>query len=269
MKRFFLLSFFLTSMSLGVFCQEKSLMAVIYQASFRNSVGGSLWYDQMCLSVGRTTSVFYSVNAAKLNQLRDSVRRSGGDMSGVAGSMMTGHVHSGQTFVVYKDMSSGFLTLTDKIGREQVRCVEDKGCYSWTLCRRDTVIAGFRCHLATTLFRGRQWSAWYAPDLAVSDGPWKFHGLPGLILSVSDAAGDFSFSVLSIKRGVRENIPLPDSSLKLCSFRQLMDYYRLRVENPLAILRNVLPPGAEIILDESEKKFFSKKRTACLIEIFE
>jgi GLPGLI family protein len=34
-------------------------------------------------------------------------------------------------------------------------------------------------------FRGRNYYAWYAPDIAVYSGPWKLNGFtPGMILSV-------------------------------------------------------------------------------------
>lgn len=35
--------------------------------------------------------------------------------------------------------------------------------------------------LATTQFRGLTYTAWFALDIPINEGPWKFHGLPGLI----------------------------------------------------------------------------------------
>lgn len=43
-------------------------------------------------------------------------------------------------------------------------------------------ILGYNCCMATTTFRGRQWTVYYTEDIPVPLGPWKLGGLPGLIL---------------------------------------------------------------------------------------
>ena len=52
---------------------------------------------------------------------------------------------------------------------------------------------GYPCQKATATFRGRDYEAWFTPEIPVNDGPWKFFGLPGLILKVTDAENIFSF----------------------------------------------------------------------------
>lgn len=42
------------------------------------------------------------------------------------------------------------------------------------------------CKKATCNFRGRNYVAWYAPDIPISMGPWKMGGLPGLIIELED-----------------------------------------------------------------------------------
>jgi GLPGLI family protein len=55
----------------------------------------------------------------------------------------------------------------------------------WTLRNETKKIKSFTCKKATTTFRGRNYTAWYTEELSIIGGPWKFDGLPGLILSVS------------------------------------------------------------------------------------
>lgn len=55
----------------------------------------------------------------------------------------------------------------------------------WTLKNETKKIKSFTCKKATTTFRGRNYIAWYTEELSIIGGPWKFDGLPGLILSVS------------------------------------------------------------------------------------
>lgn len=53
-------------------------------------------------------------------------------------------------------------------------------------------ILGYDCKQLFVSFRGRDYEIFYAPDIAITDGPWKFQGAPGLILEVTD----YSNSVL-------------------------------------------------------------------------
>ncbi len=45
-------------------------------------------------------------------------------------------------------------------------------------------VGGYSCQKATADYGGRHWTAWFASDIAVSEGPYYFHGLPGLILKI-------------------------------------------------------------------------------------
>jgi GLPGLI family protein len=71
---------------------------------------------------------------------------------------------------------------------------------NWKLEEGDTTILGYPCSKATTTLFGRDYVAWYAPDLAMPYGPYKFNGLPGLVLRVTDTRGLFDFSAESIEK---------------------------------------------------------------------
>ena len=72
--------------------------------------------------------------------------------------------------------------------------------YSWQLSNETINILGHQCQKATTKFRGREWIVWYAEDIPISDGPWKFCGLPGLILKAEDSKGEHKFEVVAIRK---------------------------------------------------------------------
>lgn len=58
---------------------------------------------------------------------------------------------------------------------------------NWELIPNQTdTIQGYVCNKAKLKFRGSNLTAYYAPNLLFSFGPWKFDGLPGLILKISD-----------------------------------------------------------------------------------
>ena len=83
-----------------------------------------------------------------------------------------------------------------------VSCREKmEGMFSWQLQDGDSIVCGYPCHKATTTFRGRTWTAWYTLDLPYSDGPWKFCGLPGLVLYAYDSEDKFRFNCIGIEKG--------------------------------------------------------------------
>lgn len=65
--------------------------------------------------------------------------------------------------------------------------------FKWKLIQETKRVGKFTCQKASTTFRGRTYTAWYAKEIPLPYGPWKFHGLPGLILEVSDEKGEVKF----------------------------------------------------------------------------
>ena len=66
--------------------------------------------------------------------------------------------------------------------------VEKKPLFDWKITGDTETVAGVHCQKASTVFGNRTWEAWFAPSIPVSDGPYKFYGLPGLIVKINDAA---------------------------------------------------------------------------------
>jgi len=57
---------------------------------------------------------------------------------------------------------------------------------------------GFKCQSAKGLFRGREYTAWFTTEIPISYGPWKLHGLPGLILKVKDKSNQIEILATQI-----------------------------------------------------------------------
>ena len=69
----------------------------------------------------------------------------------------------------------------------------------WTLTADTATVCGYPCRKATTRFRGRNWTAWYTEKLPVDAGPWKLHGLPGLILRAEEGSGLLRFEAVQLR----------------------------------------------------------------------
>jgi GLPGLI family protein len=76
----------------------------------------------------------------------------------------------------------------------------------WELNNNTKVILEEKCLSATTTFRGRKYIAYYATSLPYSNGPWKFGGLPGLILEVVSEEGNYYFKATKIVKNYKEKI---------------------------------------------------------------
>ena len=70
----------------------------------------------------------------------------------------------------------------------------------WSLQSETKKINNINCKKATTSFRGRNYTAWYTEDIPIIGGPWKFNGLPGLILAVSSEDGALSIEANKIEK---------------------------------------------------------------------
>lgn len=57
----------------------------------------------------------------------------------------------------------------------------------------------YKIQKATATAWGRNWTAWFTPDIPIQDGPYKFYGLPGLIVKIEDQDQNFSWQLAGIK----------------------------------------------------------------------
>lgn len=77
----------------------------------------------------------------------------------------------------------------------------------WEVVEGDTIIAGYHCNKAKTRLFGRDYIAWYTPEINLPYGPYKFNGLPGLICRVTDTNNNFDFTLNGFERS-RTNRPI-------------------------------------------------------------
>ena len=79
-----------------------------------------------------------------------------------------------------------------------LRWQEDTPAFEWQLTSDTCTIMGYPCQKAVTEFRSRVWHAWFCPALPVDSGPYKFRGLPGLILRAYDAPRHYVFDAVGM-----------------------------------------------------------------------
>lgn len=173
--------------------------------------------DETILSV--TYDVFYQKFEEEPKIEKDLMRLDIGEHSSQYVSVILEFVSKHKSDIVAKKIKTpynGYATLRDEVYKNTpksgymqfvhmpgwVSC-RDKidGLFDWKLENGDSLVCEYPCHKAVTTFRGRTWTVWYTLDLPYSDGPWKFCGLPGLVLHAYDSEGCFRFNCIGIEKG--------------------------------------------------------------------
>ena len=91
--------------------------------------------------------------------------------------------------IFYKDLGNSKLYYKEKRGLKTPKIIKDDVKISWTYTTETTVIDGVLCNKAYCNFRGRDYEAFYDTSIKFKDGPFKFSGLPGLIVKINSLDG--------------------------------------------------------------------------------
>ena len=121
---------------------------------------------------------------------------------------------------------------------------EDKTDFGWEVDFTQTKeIGGYTCHSAKGSYAGRDYQAWFTPEIPISDGPWFFCGLPGLILEVSSLDKEFLYTCMSIQAGTGPvSLRSLDTAFKTTRERFLKAKERYKV-NPAAGVAAMVEAG--------------------------
>ncbi|NML68224.1 GLPGLI family protein [Chryseobacterium sp. RP-3-3] len=126
---------------------------------------------------------------------------------------------------------------------------------NWTIFPETKTIEGFKVQKATTAFGGRNWIAWFTNDIQIQDGPYKFCGLPGLILNIGDEKGDHVFNLVGSKK-LNDEPLLMDSKMKEIfltheKFNQLWNEYKKDPAKNIKIIHSSSEMSETIFSDEN------------------
>ena len=103
-----------------------------------------------------------------------------------------------QHTVIYKLKEEGKTLTHDRFDLTNWKYEESIDTPRWEITDSVMVIDGINCVKATADYRGRKWTAWFAPEIPFNEGPWKLWGLPGLIVRAYDSKGHYRFEAKSI-----------------------------------------------------------------------
>lgn len=145
------------------------------------------------LDISKEKSQFYSENRIKRDSIMQAMFQSGGARN-FNREQMEG-LRSNIDYSIEKDKASQKVVYKNRIGRDIYSYEEDRPI-NWKMMSETMKIGEYKVQKAETDFAGRKWTAWFTTDLPYQDGPYKFSGLPGLIVKVEDDKGEYSFDLM-------------------------------------------------------------------------
>lgn len=165
---------------------------------FPDSTATTVQTSIQALLIGKDTSLF----AAYGNLNYDTAYYQRGSSIGYK-EVASFNIDSHNKYRIFKYNTS--IETYDKmavIGSPWIRYSENKSILNWKLLSDTSTIMGLLCQKAECDFGNRHWIAWFALSIPISDGPYKFCGLPGLIVKVSDVQQYWSFEITSFQPSI-------------------------------------------------------------------
>lgn len=103
-------------------------------------------------------------------------------------------------YVIIKNPKNNFLAYTLQIVDDYFYYKQNLDLFNWKLHSETKTIKDYNTQKATTTYAGRDYTAWFTKDIPISDGPFKFNGLPGLILEISDSENHYNYKIKSFEK---------------------------------------------------------------------
>ncbi len=190
------LALLFTLFSISVFGQ---MQRFIYDYAFALDPDSTstFQHEQMMLDVTKNASKFYSYTVYHSDSLMrvdlENQLRATGSIN-VRSDMRKGKVRY-SVLKTYPDYQVDFL---NRIFADSYSVREDRKL-NWRILPDKEKIGEWEGQKAETDFAGRKWTAWFAQEIPIQDGPYKFYGLPGLIVKLEDQTKTHNFELKGIQ----------------------------------------------------------------------
>ncbi|RZL46726.1 MAG: GLPGLI family protein [Pedobacter sp.] len=209
----FLTTIFTFAFTIAVFAQspDKALARVRYTFSHIQDTTqkDKPYTENMLLVIGKNASVYTSYD--KINRDLDMQKAIAEQMKNQAGSgNMSINITKTNTNRV-SDLDYFYFIKENKFYTKErlftnYLVEEDAAKINWKIAKDTLSFSGIKCQKATAHFKGRNWTAWFAPELPFQSGPWKLNGLPGLIIEAFDDAKTVHFQFAGFENVTAEEV---------------------------------------------------------------
>ncbi|WP_146941240.1 GLPGLI family protein [Chryseobacterium hagamense] len=190
-------------------------------------------YEPMVLLTNGKKSIYYSEN------YKEAVDGFGKKLED---AMKTGNVldpgalpRSKVKHNVYKDEIKTYIS--NYLGKNYYT-YESPDKLNWKINNNSiSTIGGYKCYKAIVEAGGKKFVAWFTYDIPISDGPYKFRGLPGLILKLNEINNYINFELISVNKKSlpieqKKGITVTKDQYLLKREEYVNDPYQGKVNNP-------------------------------------
>ena len=179
--------------------------------SLRDTIEKKEFPEQIfILQVGENNSKYYSFHTAVFDSIaadkegRQKMRESVNmmlqkyEITGKIDRSSLGYKR-GSSQIIYKNYPDGKMTVSEILTTSHFVYEDSLNAQNWNIIDSTKMVLGYECQKATARFRGRDWVVWFAPEIPVSDGPWKLMGLPGLIVEAYDEKRHYDYLITGLE----------------------------------------------------------------------
>jgi len=154
--------------------------------------------EMMYLDISEKGSKFYSRETYVSDSIMTATYEKEIKATGSMNVIMKPMTRRGSVrYKIYKNYPNFETYSLSRIGMDQYK-IWDKRTISWKILSEKQKIGNWETQKATTEFAGRKWTAWFTEELPFQDGPYKFRGLPGLIVKLEDATQSHVFELKAV-----------------------------------------------------------------------
>jgi len=203
------LSGFLAGAQTPALAPEPAVLVGTYRLTYQpDSANSAKRTEVLYLLLGKTLSKFQSRGEQAFDSILtvyDGVSVNQTNAS-ISTSQLITLARSRFHYTIYKLAASRQVYHYDRISTTHYRYEEPANSLNWTITPAMATVAGYACQRATASYGGRQWEAWFTREVPVSEGPYKFYGLPGLIVKVSDTRQHYVFELAKLTKPTTESL---------------------------------------------------------------
>lgn len=230
-----LLAFLIFFTSIKLTAQNNAIVAVYYNFSHMTdtTMPDKLYKEVMQLQVSPTCSKYFSNEKAEADSAKNAYFQSAikkAEQEGTIPSIDFRGLKKATAEIFYKQTENANVQIQKEFNKVDYLFEDPAKQIDWKIEEETKQIGNLNCQKATGYFRGRTYIAWFCAELPYSFGPWKLHGLPGLIIEAEDVKGQVKFSLNKIENCAEKNIPvaLPTnvSNVTKKEFEQMLKSYR-------------------------------------------
>ena len=196
MKKQLIISTILIAIAVSASAQNPDTAQVLVHYKFthvRDTTNRDHPYtENMGLYIGRTSSVYRSYdNVLEQAEFKKQVQVA--MASSPDGRINVNRNKKGSGAEYYEFPNEKKLARKEPLVMETYLIDDAMPAIDWKISNDTAMYGGLHCQKATARFKGRDYTAWFCPDMPLHVGPWKLNGLPGVIVEAYDAKKDVQF----------------------------------------------------------------------------